>query len=124
MEESASFEELAVPLLGPLYRYARCLTRNATEAEDLVQEAYLKALRGFAGFCAATLSQRSVKRTTPTPRFWSVVRRSDNVPGPYMSQASSCTPNAAPCDACAGVATNSASAATTAAPTPRNMRGP
>ena len=50
MEESASFEELAVPLLGPLYRYARCLTRNATEAEDLVQEAYLKALRGFAGF--------------------------------------------------------------------------
>jgi len=48
--ERQSFEELAMPLLDSLYRYARWLTRNPTEAEDLVQEAYLKGLRGFGGF--------------------------------------------------------------------------
>ncbi len=53
-DESRSFEELALPLLDSLYRYARWLTRNATEAEDLVQEAYLKALRGFDSFRAGS----------------------------------------------------------------------
>ena len=48
--EHESFEELALPLLDALYRYARWLTRNPTEAEDLVQEAYLKGLRGFHAF--------------------------------------------------------------------------
>ena len=45
-----SFEELATPLLDSLYRYAQWLARNPTEAEDLVQETYLKGLRGFDGF--------------------------------------------------------------------------
>jgi len=45
-----SFEELALPLLDSLFQYARWLTRNPTEAEDLVQEAYLKGLRGFDRF--------------------------------------------------------------------------
>jgi RNA polymerase sigma-70 factor (ECF subfamily) len=49
-----SFEELALPLLDALYRYARWLTRNGTEAEDLVQEAYLKGLRGFGSFRAGS----------------------------------------------------------------------
>ena len=39
-----------MPLLEPLYNYARWLTRDAAEAEDLVQETFLKALRGFASF--------------------------------------------------------------------------
>ncbi|HEV7427125.1 MAG TPA: sigma-70 family RNA polymerase sigma factor [Thermoanaerobaculia bacterium] len=57
MEErggSATFEELAMPLLDALYRYARWLTRDAGEADDLVQEAYLKGLRGFGGFQAGS----------------------------------------------------------------------
>jgi RNA polymerase sigma-70 factor (ECF subfamily) len=45
-----SFEELALPLLDRLHRYAHWLTRNASEAQDLVQETYLKAIRGFGGF--------------------------------------------------------------------------
>ena len=52
--ERASFEELALPLLDALYRYAQWLTRSRTEAEDLVQEAYLKGLRGFESFTAGT----------------------------------------------------------------------
>jgi RNA polymerase sigma-70 factor (ECF subfamily) len=52
--ERGSFEELALPLLDALYRYARWLTRNPSEAEDLVQEAYLKGLRGFESFIAGS----------------------------------------------------------------------
>jgi len=47
---AGAFETLAVPLLPSLYNVARWLTRDSTEAEDLVQETFLKALRGFAGF--------------------------------------------------------------------------
>ena len=52
--ERASFEELTLPLLDALYRYAQWLTRSRTEAEDLVQEAYLKGLRGFDSFAAGS----------------------------------------------------------------------
>jgi RNA polymerase sigma-70 factor (ECF subfamily) len=45
-----SFEDLAMPLFPSLYGYARWLTGEAHEAEDLVQETYLKALRGFGSF--------------------------------------------------------------------------
>ena len=44
------FEELAVPCLASLYNVAFWLSRNAADAEDLVQETFLKALRGFASF--------------------------------------------------------------------------
>lgn len=50
----ATFEELALPLFEPLYNYARWLTRDPVEAEDLVQETYLKAMRGFSSFAAGT----------------------------------------------------------------------
>jgi len=46
----ASFEELAMPVFDSLYNFARWLAHDSTEAEDLVQETYLKALRGFASF--------------------------------------------------------------------------
>jgi RNA polymerase sigma-70 factor (ECF subfamily) len=48
--QSGSFEELAMPLFDPLYNFAHWLTRNRDEAEDLVQETYLKALKGFSSF--------------------------------------------------------------------------
>jgi len=49
-----TFEEQAMPLFASLYNYARWLTGEAHEAEDLVQETYLKALRGFASFREGT----------------------------------------------------------------------
>src|ERR1700723_193140 len=46
----AGFEELAMPLFGSLYNFARWLVQNQNDAEDLVQETYLKAFRSFASF--------------------------------------------------------------------------
>ena len=51
---AATFEELAMPLFDQLYNFARWLTHDPTEAEDLVQETYAKALRGFPSFQPGT----------------------------------------------------------------------
>ncbi len=48
------FERDVLPLLPSLYGAALRLTRNPTDAEDLVQETYLRAFRGFAGFKEGT----------------------------------------------------------------------
>jgi RNA polymerase sigma-70 factor (ECF subfamily) len=44
------FTELAMPLMPALYSAALRMTRNPADAEDLVQETYLRAYRGFEGF--------------------------------------------------------------------------
>jgi RNA polymerase sigma-70 factor (ECF subfamily) len=49
-----SFEELAMPLFDQLFNFAHWLTRDRSEAEDLVQETYVKALRGFSSFQLGT----------------------------------------------------------------------
>src|ERR1700681_2742427 len=49
-----SFEELAMPLFAKLYNFAHWLTQDRAAAEDLVQETYMKALRGFSSFQQGT----------------------------------------------------------------------
>ena len=51
---SVGFEGLAMPLFDSLYNFARWLTHNSNDAEDLIQETYLKALRGFGSFQRGT----------------------------------------------------------------------
>lgn len=48
------FEREALPLMADLYAAALRLTRNPADAEDLIQEAYLRAFRGFSGFRPGT----------------------------------------------------------------------
>jgi RNA polymerase sigma-70 factor (ECF subfamily) len=48
--QTASFEDLALPLLPSLYNVGMWLSRSPADAEDLVQETFLKAMRGFATF--------------------------------------------------------------------------
>jgi DNA-directed RNA polymerase specialized sigma24 family protein len=44
------FEALALPHLDAAYNLARWLLRNDDDASDVVQDAYLRAMRAFAGF--------------------------------------------------------------------------
>jgi RNA polymerase sigma-70 factor, ECF subfamily len=48
------FEREALPLLNGMYSAAYRLTRNAADAEDLVQETFLRAYRGFHQFQPGT----------------------------------------------------------------------
>jgi RNA polymerase sigma-70 factor, ECF subfamily len=48
------FEREAIPLLSELYGGALRLTRNPSDAEDLLQETFLRAYRGFASFKEGT----------------------------------------------------------------------
>jgi RNA polymerase sigma-70 factor (ECF subfamily) len=54
MADQATFAEQAMPLMSSLYSGALRMTRNPADAEDLVQETYLRAYRGFGGFQEGT----------------------------------------------------------------------
>jgi len=54
MADQATFAAQAMPLMGTLYSGALRMTRNPADAEDLVQETYLRAYRGFGGFQEGT----------------------------------------------------------------------
>src|ERR1039458_6384912 len=47
MADQAKFADLAMEHMGSLYTAALRMTRNPADAEDLVQETYLKAYRAF-----------------------------------------------------------------------------
>jgi RNA polymerase sigma-70 factor (ECF subfamily) len=47
---ASPFEKAVLPHLNAAYNLARWLTRNDRDAEDVVQDAYLRALRFFGGF--------------------------------------------------------------------------
>jgi RNA polymerase sigma-70 factor (ECF subfamily) len=49
-----TFEQLAMPHFERLYNFACWLTQDRHEAEDLVQETYVKALKGFSSFQPGT----------------------------------------------------------------------
>ena len=54
MADQSTFEELTSPYMSALYAAALRMTRNPSDAEDLVQETYLRAYRVFGGFREGT----------------------------------------------------------------------
>jgi RNA polymerase sigma-70 factor (ECF subfamily) len=81
--KSSDFEEIALPHLDLIYRAAVALCGRPGEAEDLVQETFLKAFESFASFeqgtnCKAWLAK--ILRNTWIDRF-----RHRMVAGPMMS---------------------------------------
>src|SRR5438477_190837 len=49
-DEKARFASVVLPHLDDAYALARLLTGNGTDAEDVVQDACLRAFRGISGF--------------------------------------------------------------------------
>jgi RNA polymerase sigma-70 factor (ECF subfamily) len=54
MADPAHFADLAMEHMPSLYSAALRMTRNPADAEDLVQETYLRAFKGFGGFTEGT----------------------------------------------------------------------
>jgi RNA polymerase sigma-70 factor (ECF subfamily) len=54
MADQATFADQAMEYMPSLYAAAMRMTRYSADAEDLVQETYLKAYRGFGGFKEGT----------------------------------------------------------------------
>jgi RNA polymerase sigma-70 factor (ECF subfamily) len=52
--QNSDFEKLALPLLDPLYNFARWLCGDPDEARDLVQETFVKAMKGLGSFQEGT----------------------------------------------------------------------
>lgn len=53
-EKLEKFNEIALPLMDALYRTALRLTRNEKDAEDLLQETFLRAFKSFHQFTLGT----------------------------------------------------------------------
>jgi len=62
MADQARFTDLAMEYMPALYSAALRMTRNPSDAEDLVQETYLKAYRAFGGFAEGTNLKASLYR--------------------------------------------------------------
>src|SRR5271155_1851393 len=54
MADKARFSDLAMEFMPALYTAALRMTRNPADAEDLVQETFLKAYRAFDSFTEGT----------------------------------------------------------------------
>ncbi len=94
--QTSAFEDLALPLLPSLYNVAFWLSRNATDAEDLVQETFLKALRGFTTFEPGSNFKawifRILRNTFLTSRSGLAARRTISIEEEWNERAESGSP--------------------------------
>ena len=125
-ERAARFERDAMPLLDQLYGAALRMTRNPADAEDLVQETFLKAFAAFGTFRAGTNLKAWLYRiltntyingyrrgsasrcsrpptrspTGRSPRPASTPRRACRPPRPRRSTGCPTTTSRRPCSSC------------------------
>jgi len=69
-DERAAFDEVFLPHLPEAYRLAHWLTGNASDAEDIVQEAALRAFRGIKTFGAVNARAWSLTIVRNTAFSW------------------------------------------------------
>src|ERR1700740_2653943 len=73
--EMTAYNEVVLPHLDAAYNFARWLTRNNQDAEDVVQEAYLRAFRYFPGFRGGDARAWLMKIVRNTCYTWLHVNR-------------------------------------------------
>lgn len=83
-ELAARFVNDVLPYLNQLNDRARRMTRNAVDAEDLVQETMLKAYVGFTSFCEGTNIRAWLFRIM-TNTYIDGLRRARHRPSEYLS---------------------------------------
>jgi RNA polymerase sigma factor (sigma-70 family) len=74
-DERAVFDEVFLPHMAEAYRLAQWLTGNAYDAEDVVQDAALRAFRGIKGFGAVNARAWSLTIVRNTAYSWLVKNR-------------------------------------------------
>ena len=84
-EQAASFERDALPYLDKMYPSALRLTRNRADAEDLVQDTFVKAYTSFGQFEPGTNVRAWLHRILITT-FISSYRKRQREPQPAMAR--------------------------------------
>lgn len=81
-----NFEEVVLPHLNAAYNLARWLTRNTQDAEDVVQEAYLRAFRFFGSFRGGNARTWLLKIVRNTCYTWLHQNRAQQVTDSFDEQ--------------------------------------
>ena len=85
MADQATFADQAMEHMPSLYTAAMRMTRNRADAEDLVQETYLKAYRAFGSFAEGTNLKAWLYRIL-TNTFINTYRKKQREPQQSMSE--------------------------------------
>lgn len=78
-DDNSDFNEIFLPHLPEAYRLARWLAGNASDAEDIVQEAAIRAFRGIKSFGAVNARAWSMTIVRNTAYTWLSKNRSKKV---------------------------------------------
>jgi len=78
-DDKNDFDEIFLPHLPEAYRLAQWLAGNASDAEDIVQEAAIRAFRGIKGFGAVNARAWSLTIVRNTAFSWLTKNRSKKV---------------------------------------------
>ena len=78
-DDRNAFDEIFLPHLPDAYRLARWLSGNASDAEDIVQEAAIRAFRGIKGFGAVNPRAWSLAIVRNTALSWLTKNRPKSV---------------------------------------------
>src|SRR6202162_5220369 len=78
-DERAVFDEVFLPHMAEAYRLAQWLTGNSYDAEDVVQDAALRAFRGIKSFGAVNAGAWSLTMVRNTAYVWLMKNKSKAV---------------------------------------------
>ena len=85
-EERRQFEEIFLPHLDAAYNLARWIVQNDQDAEDIVQEAFVRAFKGFHGFRGGNGRAWLLTIVRNTAYTWINKRMPDQKLVPYVEE--------------------------------------